>query len=79
MGEYEPRDSRVVTQNPSATPGEPERTGPREGASRQQEAPSASEAPKEADKKIDADTEERWQVTRDERRFGETSRDGEGE
>lgn len=74
MGEYEPHDSRVVTQNPSATPGEPERTGSREGAAREQAAPNADQAPKES-----AEAEERWQVTRDERRFGETSRDGEGE
>ena len=30
MGQYEPDDSRNVTLKPSATPGEPERTGPRE-------------------------------------------------
>jgi len=30
MGEYEPEDSRVITQNPSNIPIEPERTGPRE-------------------------------------------------
>jgi len=31
MGEYEPNDSRDVTLNPSNLPGEPPRTGPREG------------------------------------------------
>ncbi len=30
MGEYEPDDSRKVTQNPGQAPGEPPRTGPRE-------------------------------------------------
>ena len=35
MGEYEPEDSRDVTLNPSTTPGEPPRTGPREGESRE--------------------------------------------
>ena len=30
MGEYEPDDSRDVTQSPHQAPGEPPRTGPRE-------------------------------------------------
>ena len=34
MGEYEPDDSRKVTLNPGDTPGEPPRTGPREGEAR---------------------------------------------
>ena len=34
MGEYEPNDSRNVTQTKSNVPGEPERTGPREGETR---------------------------------------------
>ena len=34
MGEYEPNDSRDVTQKPSHVPGEPPRTGPREDAAR---------------------------------------------
>lgn len=36
MGEYEPNDSRVVTQNPSNLPIEPERTGPREDEAREE-------------------------------------------
>lgn len=36
MGEYEPEDSRNVTLNPSPLPGEPPRTGPREGEAREQ-------------------------------------------
>lgn len=36
MGEYEPNDSRVVTQNPSNVPIEPERTGPREDEAREE-------------------------------------------
>ncbi|USA60514.1 hypothetical protein NCF85_10400 [Qipengyuania citrea] len=34
MGEYEPNDSRNVTQTKSNVPGEPERTGPHEGETR---------------------------------------------
>ena len=37
MGEYEPRDSRNVTLKHDRAPGEPPRTGPREGETRQQE------------------------------------------
>jgi hypothetical protein len=35
MGEYEPDDSRTVTQSPHQAPGEPPRTGPREGEARE--------------------------------------------
>ena len=35
MGEYEPRDSRTVTQSQDRAPGEPPRTGPQEAATRQ--------------------------------------------
>ena len=41
MGEYEPDDSRDVTLSQHQAPGEPPRTGPREGEARQQ---SGSEA-----------------------------------
>ncbi|MBN9505311.1 MAG: hypothetical protein J0I69_04725 [Altererythrobacter sp.] len=34
MGEYEPRDSRNVTLKQNRAPGEPPRTGPREGDAR---------------------------------------------
>jgi hypothetical protein len=34
MAEYEPNDSRNVTLNPHRAPGEPPRTGPREGETR---------------------------------------------
>ena len=37
MGEYEPHDSRNVTLKQQRAPGEPPRTGPREGETRQQE------------------------------------------
>ena len=37
MGEYEPRDSRNVTQSKDRAPGEPPRTGPREAETRQQQ------------------------------------------
>lgn len=36
MGEYEPEVSRVITENPSNIPIEPERTGPREGEVREE-------------------------------------------
>jgi hypothetical protein len=35
MGEYEPEDSRDVTRSTHTAPGEPPRTGPREGETRQ--------------------------------------------
>ena len=38
MGEYEPDDSRKVTLKQNRAPGEPPRTGPREGETRQQQA-----------------------------------------
>ena len=38
MGEYEPEDSRKVTQSDRSAPGEPKRTGPREGETRKDEA-----------------------------------------
>lgn len=34
MGEYEPEDSRTVTQSTHRAPGEPPRTGPREDEAR---------------------------------------------
>ena len=37
MGKYEPDDSRIVTQSTHRAPGEPPRTGPREGETRQQQ------------------------------------------
>lgn len=36
MGEYEPHDSRDVTQSRHRAPGEPARTGPQEAATRRQ-------------------------------------------
>jgi hypothetical protein len=37
MGEYEPDDSRDVTLSDHLAPGEPPRTGPREGETRQRQ------------------------------------------
>lgn len=37
MGQYEPTDSRNVTLSNDTAPGEPDRTGPREGETRRQE------------------------------------------
>ncbi len=34
MGKYKPDDSRDITLNPDTAPGEPARTGPREGETR---------------------------------------------
>ena len=42
MGEYEPHDSRNVTLKQERAPGEPPRTGPREGETRQPEAQETS-------------------------------------
>ena len=66
MGEYEPRDSRIVTENPSKTPIEPERTGPREGATRR----SNGDTPPRSDftKTRPVDENERWQVETEESR-----------
>jgi len=43
MGEYEPDDSRVVTNVAAEAPGEPPRTGPREGQARAQARRDQSE------------------------------------
>lgn len=43
MGEYEPDDSRDVTLNPGPEPGGIERTGPREGETREGETPAKEE------------------------------------
>lgn len=60
MGEYEPTDSRIVTQNPSNTPIEPDRTGHREGESRG-EKPDEKISPKPVTKST-TDEKDRWQV-----------------
>jgi len=60
MGEYEPSDSRIVTNNPSKTPIEPERTGPREEETRQGDR---NDQDKPADEALgDIDEHKRWQV-----------------
>ena len=41
MGQYEPTDSRKVTLSNDTAPGEPDRTGPREGESRRGEQSAA--------------------------------------
>lgn len=43
MGEYEPDDSRIVTQVAAEAPGEPPRTGPREDRARTQAQRDESE------------------------------------
>jgi len=49
MGEYEPRDSRNVTLKQDRAPGEPPRTGPREGETRQQEGETELEQDERGD------------------------------
>lgn len=59
MGEYEPDDSRIITQNPSKTPIEPPRTGPSEhGARPGEKGAKTEEEPALSDPKENA----RWQV-----------------
>ena len=45
MGEYEPDDSRNITLTQDTAPGEPPRTGPREGETRQPREDKASGKP----------------------------------
>ena len=69
MGEYEPEDSRNVTQSDRRAPGEPPRTGPRE-----------DEARRKAERKKDADEAERMpgsqqksqQQSQDQRQAGQS-------
>ena len=60
MGEYEPHDSRIVTDGTSQTPIEPRRTGPREGETRSVNTPQQEE-PAEA-RRQEADETQRWQT-----------------
>jgi len=79
MGQFEPKDSRIITQNPSSTPIEPERTGPREGATREgEEERRAQEAMKDERTEADDDNE-RWQVTETKRRFEDDSQEGDNQ
>lgn len=53
MGEYEPDDSRIVTNVAAEAPGEPPRTGPREGEARAMARPTEKQGvadPEPADK-----------------------------
>jgi hypothetical protein len=43
MGEYEPDDSRIVTNVAAEAPGEPPRTGPREGEARARSSTHAAQ------------------------------------
>lgn len=47
MGQYEPRDSRDVTNKPGDEPGDIQRTGPREGETRRPNDADKSEAGEE--------------------------------
>ena len=57
MGEYEPNDSRNVTQSPNRAPGEPPRTGPREGETRGETPAGGSDAQKR-ERAMDEDADE---------------------
>jgi len=63
MGEYEPDDSRIVTNNPSKTPLEPERTGPRESETRGGKA-KPTKAPDSGVSRPETDDHDRWQVAK---------------
>ena len=56
MGEYEPNDSRNVTQTQQRAPGEPPRTGPREAETRQRDP--RDKDPKTRERAIERDAEE---------------------
>ncbi len=60
MGEYEPDDSRKITQTSSKTPIEPSRTGPAEHTTRSREKGVESREGKSAMPKSKEDA--RWQV-----------------
>ncbi|MGB3379866.1 hypothetical protein [Allopontixanthobacter sediminis] len=70
MGKYEPDDSRDVTLNPNTAPGEPPRTGPREGETRR---PPADKGPDEKDKAPRDGTQTGYGNSRDEQ--GRTEQD----
>jgi hypothetical protein len=60
MSEYEPDDSRTVTNSQSRAPGEPPRTGPREDEARSQAGQQTSEQRKDqagGERAIEGDAE----------------------
>lgn len=63
MGEYEPHDSRNVTLKQQRAPGEPPRTGPREGETRQ----SGGDEAKRRERAIEQDADELDAADRDRR------------
>ena len=70
MGEYEPHDSRNVTLKPERAPGEPPRTGPREGETRKGEN-GKNDKRRDAEKReraIEQDTAELDAALREEQR-----------
>ena len=80
MGEYEPRDSRNVTLKQDRAPGEPPRTGPREGETRRQ--PQAGETELEQDERGEeaeqvADAQAEQALNAQERREAGIERDAE--
>lgn len=70
MGELEPDDSRDVTQTDNRAPGEPPRTGPREGQTRDKATSSdgtGTEEPSESGRS--------WRDTERERQQGDGDKD----
>ena len=79
MGEYEPRDSRNITLNPDTAPGEPPRTGPREGETRQQQGEQRSELEEDergadAEQTVDAEAQREQAMERDAAELNEARR-----
>ena len=77
MGEYEPDDSRNVTQSDHQAPGEPPRTGPREGSTREGEQAREQQEPQagEARRRSQAEQQERDDVTVNQARGGPIDED----
>lgn len=67
MGEYEPKDSRNVTQKPGNVPGEPPRTGPREDQSRDEAREKAREDDAKKDDPREAGPREQQRILRPQR------------
>lgn len=62
MGEYEPRDSRIVTNNPSHTPIEPDRTGPRESETRATSRVRTEKSENTTESSGNSSEKKRWQT-----------------
>lgn len=70
MGEYEPRDSRNVTQKPGHEPGDIERTGPKEDEVRARALAREAEEAKKREEEKTSDASRRSQYDPAERTGG---------